>query len=47
MPGLQITKISYLYFRTDYRELQINTSNIRKNALHELTLIKLINDHSK
>jgi len=34
--------MSYLCVRTDIRWLRIHTSSIRKNALHDLTFIKLV-----
>jgi hypothetical protein len=34
-----------LYLITDFGELPIHTSSIRNNALHDLTLIKMIVIH--
>ena len=39
---LQVSKIKNLYIRTDLRSLRIHTSNTRNNALHYLTVIKMI-----
>jgi len=38
----RVPKIKSLYFRNDLRQLQIHSSNTCNNALHYLTLIKMI-----
>jgi len=40
--GWWVSKIRYIYLRDDFRYLQTHTSIIRNNALHYLTLLKLI-----
>jgi hypothetical protein len=39
---MTLSKIRSLYFRSDYKWLQIHASSICTNAVHDLALIKLI-----
>jgi len=43
--GLQISKIKNLYLRTAFRHILMHTRSIRNEALHDLTLTKMILSH--